>query len=117
MDLITGKALKAFKTYIKKENCWTSQDFNEHYKCQGNNKYTCADIVDWLDSVGIYVETGVYSCEKDGNIYFSGSFFGKLGGWDSGNFFDYRHQATQEAIKKAVEIYNNRSHEQLKNNR
>lgn len=59
-----------------------------------------------LIRLGFMLKQEFIHCEKDGNIYFSGSFFGKLGVWDSGNFFDDRHQATQEAIKKAVEIYN-----------
>lgn len=109
-ELLTGKALKSFKAYIKKENGWTSKDFTEHYKCQGNNKYTCADIVDWLDSVGIYISI----CKHDKS---------RFAYWFDDNidstirFEDSRHEATQEAIKKAVEIYNNRSHEQQQNNR
>lgn len=102
MDLITGKDLKAFKAYIKKENGWTSQDFNEHYKCQGNDKYTCADIIEWLDSVGIYViprklKCDVYPCSFNIN---DSIYLGIV------NKFETRQQATQEAIKKAVEIYN-----------
>lgn len=105
MDLITDKALKAFKAYIKKENGWTSQDFTEHYKCQGNDKYTCADIIDWLDSVGIYIyiEPSIpIGYEKPDCFLF------RVNNETNRMKFTTRHQATQSAIKKAVEIFNSR---------
>lgn len=97
MDLITGNAKESFLSYVYGQGL---EDLLIH------DISLNALIIEWLDSVGIYVETGVYPCQEDGDIYFCGSFFGKLGGWDDLEYYNSRHQATQEAIKKAVEIYN-----------
>lgn len=105
--ILTGKAKEAFKAYIKKENGWTNEDFKNHYNCQGYDKYTLADIIEWLDSVGIYVEVGVWHREK-GIMYW---------GWQIGTFdrwidnskkseYNYRQQATEKAIERAVELFN-----------
>lgn len=110
MKALTGKAFKAFKDYIKKEKGWTSEDFTNHYKCQGYDKYPLADIIDWLDSVGIYVETAIWHREK-GVMYW---------GWQIGTFerwidnskkseYNSRQQTTKTAIERAVELFNESS--------
>lgn len=62
-------------------------------------------IIQWLDSVGIHIETGVYPDDL-GNVEFSGSFFGNLGGWDDDTTYKNRQEATKAAIEYANKLYN-----------
>lgn len=109
MKALTGKAKEAFKAYIKKENGWTSEDFKNHYKCQGYDKYTLADIISWLDSVSLIIEIGIGRSED-------------LIGFDiciwedrfktfqlDATIYPTRQQATEKAIERAVELFNERS--------
>ena len=65
-------------------------------------------VIDFFDSVGIYIDIGVFSTNKDDSICFSGSFFGILGGWDDGVLHENRQEATEQAIIHANKIYNER---------
>lgn len=110
--MLTGKAKSDFEKWYW--NDWlTGSDRDYHEKDEVIENSWKAEklflfplIIEWLDSVGIYVETGVYPCQEDVNIYFCGSFFGKLGGWDDDEYYKDRQQATEQAIIKANEIYN-----------
>ena len=124
--ILTGKAKEAFEKWSEGiyDDCGNGQvgkrlfyiqsmdDYRfintEHYIYNVGDSMLQAIIIEWMDSVGVYVETGVYPCQEDGNIYFSGSFFGKLGGWDDLEYHNTRQQAAEKAIIKAVEIYNKR---------
>lgn len=58
-------------------------------------------IIEWLDSVGIYVEVGYLHAYKEWHRDVStktGSCY--IRGWET------RQQATKKAIERAIEIYN-----------
>lgn len=103
--LLTKKAESDFLLWYYKQDDYQRLPFYDELTIT----HLHALIIEWLDSVGIYVETGVYPCQEDGNIYFSGSFFGKLGGWDDQEYYPNRQQATEKAIESAVELFNERS--------
>ncbi len=97
MKALTGKAKESFlKHSIGKEIALfeTMLPIYQH-----------ALIIEWLDSVGINVEVGLYPNE-DGDIYFSGVIFGKIGGWDDQEYYTSRQQATEKAIERALKIFN-----------
>ncbi len=63
--------------------------------------YQHALIIEWLDSVGIYVEVGYLHAYKEWYRKVStdtGSCY--IRGWES------RQQATEKAIERAVELFN-----------
>lgn len=110
---LTGEAFKSFKAYIKKENGWTNNDFNNHYNCQGYNKYTLADIIEWLDSVGIYVDAQPYveidETKRPPNILFFPNVVDLINMENSlvcDDSYPTRQQATEKAIERAVELFN-----------
>lgn len=88
MYLITGKAKEAFL-----KNCKQTESFMNTYA----DIYLNALIIDWLDSVGIYILV----TDFDGKDWWS-----EFNGYPVSFLGETRQQATQEAIKKAVEIYN-----------
>ena len=110
--MLTGKARSDFEKWYW--NDWLTGSDRDYYEkhevieisWKAEKMFLFPIIIEWFDSVGIYVETGVYPCQEYGNVYFSGSFFGKLGGWDDKTNYTDRQQATEEAIIKANEIYN-----------
>lgn len=93
---LTGKAKEDFIKWCKQDAAWmdTYDDI-----------FLFALIIEWLDSVGTHIETGIYPDDL-GNIEFSGSFFGFLGGWDDDTTYKTRQEATQAAIEKANDLYN-----------
>lgn len=117
MKGLTGKAKEAFLKYVyyiedttqvnesieveilEEASCWLSNQ---------DERFRYILIIEWLDSVDVFVEVGLYPNE-DGDIYFSGVIFGRLGGWDDREYYDTRQQATEKAIEKAIEIYNERN--------
>lgn len=100
---ITGKAKVDFFEWINSEYDFTENEFNELYPV--NLKESL--IVEWLDSVGIYIEVGAicrnWDVQYDYNIQENNTLNGM-----NGHTFATRHEATQQAINKAIEIYNNR---------
>ena len=100
---ITGKAKEDFFLWLYQEYDFTRITFNELYPV--NLKESL--IIEWLDSVGIYIEVGaicIYGYARyDYNIQENNTLNGM-----SGHTFSTRHEATQQAINKAIEIYNNR---------
>ena len=87
--ILTNKAKEDFKEWVF-ENYYF-QDLNVLYPLH----LIDALIIEWFDSVGIYIEI----------IRNEGSFDYVVGErWDYG--FDTRQDATTQAIKKANEIYN-----------
>ena len=65
--------------------------------------YLNALIIEWFDSVGIYIEISFYDdCYWTYNIYSNKPVLEK----ETANICNNRQEATEEAIKKANEIYN-----------
>jgi len=105
MDLITGKAQESFIEYHYNQLDFTKESHEEQYELfefQTEEIHQFASIIDWLDSVGIYVQLEV--C--DSCISYSIKDFRSTILYDCYIGFGTRHQATQEAIKKAVEVFN-----------
>jgi hypothetical protein len=99
--LRSGQAKKDFEKWLKKSYNGYSVDF--YLSLPKAFKYGV--IVDWFDSVGIYVSIERYysrSTLLDVNRcnYESDS--------ENGGEYKTRPQARQKAIEKATEIYNNR---------
>lgn len=61
-------------------------------------------IIEWFDSVGIYIQIDCGNLKHDNtnNVYFQGGVLKN----EFGSVFNTRKEATEEAIKKANEIYN-----------
>ncbi|MDV3674465.1 hypothetical protein CMU30_13870 [Elizabethkingia anophelis] len=97
-----GKAKDAFKKFCY-ENDYTLFTENEKYK--DLEMFNNALIIEWLDSVKLNayivpVKSGWFSCIRNGDNDLTHGFF-----------ID-RESATEAAIKKAVEIYNEKYKEQ-----
>jgi len=104
--ILTGKALKDFENWLRETH------YKYYLSAYGVNPDTCnyALIIEWLDSIGVYIEVGVWHREKN-IMYF---------GWDISDFEGYlrishdrlkvnnRQEATRQAIIKAREIYNSK---------
>ena len=102
--ILTGKAYKAFKKYYYKElvmNCLLA--FSQLF-WDKNTRYLYAEIIEWLDSVGIYIEVGMFVNEK---TTFYSLINTKTEMYPLDNECDSRQTATEAAIKLANEIYNN----------
>ncbi|EPL7679796.1 hypothetical protein RG089_002836 [Elizabethkingia anophelis] len=107
-----GKAKEAFKKFCQ-ENDYSLFAESEKYKDLAimNN----ALIIEWLDSVGIYIVIPTASDKADAyNIGFEGQIFIKdkpiVYNISNGLYtYNTRQEATEAAIKKAVEIYNERN--------
>lgn len=94
--MLTGKA---------KQDFWCSLSINEL-----QDFYTYSDviqnalIIEWFDSVGIYIEiagANYSGIEFWYNIQQQGTING-----NNGDYFKTRQEATQKSINKANEIYN-----------
>lgn len=112
---ITGKARKYFFLWLYQEYDFTRITFNELYPV--NLKESL--IIEWLDSVGYHVMVEPHIGGGD-DVYYAKVIYrmeNSLDTWcnienkkyqPSVFYFDNRHKATQQAINKAIEIYNNR---------
>lgn len=113
--MLTGKAKEDFLKNQYKESLL--KDFDLETVCfifnvlPLNHQYS--DIIEWFDSVGIYIDIGVFPTNKDDSICFSGSFFGILGGWDDDVLHENRQEATEKAIIHANKIYNERQNSRV----
>ena len=101
--ILTGKAKESFIDYLDKTNQIKIEKgiLNLHWQ-DLPEKYKNALIIEWFDSVGIYV-----NAELD---YLHLVWFPTIN--NNWNFeeheFETRQEATKEAIKKANEIYNSK---------
>ena len=108
MIMLTYKARRDFLEYHYNQVDFTEESHEDLWRLfldSTEEIHQLASIIDWFDSVGIHIETGIYPDDL-GNIEFSGSFFGFLGGWDDDTTYKTRQEATQAAIEKANELYN-----------
>ncbi|AQX09836.1 hypothetical protein [Elizabethkingia ursingii] len=92
-----GKAKEAFDAWFEKEYRYFTTVNSENV----DNRI----IVEWLDSVAIIIEIGIHQRIRDLNMW-----RGKINNilFDDLEYKVSRQEATEAAIKKAVEIYNNR---------
>lgn len=101
MDLITGKAKEVFLKHENQPETWLTI-----MQMSKSDTVLNALIIDWLDSVGIFI-----LIDYSQHVYWIASvcnyklpFNETLLFYENG--YETRQKATQEAIKKAVEIYN-----------
>lgn len=95
-ELLTGKAKVAFLKWLR-SNYPLGASVLEWNTIR--EQFLHSLIIDCLDSSGIYVLV----TDFDGEDWWC-----EVNGYKASLLGETRHQATQEAIKKAVEIYNNR---------
>lgn len=95
--ILTGKAKKDFLNYVYGLGLQELLVYDVSYN---------AMVIEWLDSVGIILEIGVYS-QDDNSIVFSYTIYGKKS-HETNEHYPTRRQATEAAIKESNEIYNSR---------
>ena len=109
MSILTGKAKSDFEKWLLTDGYEVIEngtiEYDLYYMCKymipQNMVY--AKIIEWLDSVGIYVEVGYLHAYKEWYRDVStetGSCY--IRGWET------RQEATKAAIEKANELYNKR---------
>ena len=97
--ILTGKALKHYKI-------WFDKYYNDYWTYyQSKPTILNALIIEWFDSVGIYIEISFYDdCYWTYNIYSNKPVLEK----ETANICNNRQEATEQAIEKANEIYNSK---------
>ena len=102
MELLTGKAKEDFIKHCKQDANWlqTYEDI-----------FLNALIIEWFDSVGIYINLGCISLNGKPQYDYCIQEDNTLNGMN-GHVFNSRHEATIQAIKESNRIYN----ERLENN-
>lgn len=102
MELLVGKAKEGFKLWFSIKNKEKTFSYNEKYLNNLDDIFLNALIIEWLDSVGINVACQWF--DKDWIFSVEVKPFKQHHYRDFG--FASRQEATNEAIKKSVEIYN-----------
>lgn len=122
---ITGKAGVDFYSWLLNEGNEIikngSIEYDFYYMCKYMlpENMVCAKIVEWLDTVGLHISVephigggaDVYYAKV---IYMMENFIDTWCNIENKEYqpsvfyFDNRHEATKQAINKAIEIYNNR---------
>lgn len=87
-------------SYISFEKFESEEEFNKHHKCRKVLINTL--IMEWLDSVGIYVTTNYNFIQ----LKFTNSVKNKDTILYRGGLYTSRQEATEKAIEKANLIYN-----------
>lgn len=108
--MLTDKARTDFVEYHYNQVNFAEESHEDHWKLfldTTEEIHQQASVIDWLDSVKLYVESGLYP-DDHGRVDFSGSIFGFLGEWDDEKVYNTRQEATQAVIEKANELYNKR---------
>lgn len=104
--ILTNKAKEDFIDYLW-ESKFKKEDYKEYEDYIENQKesHTYADIIEWFDSVGVYIylETGMYFNKPNFRYKIITNDDTCIG------YKEYsRQEATIQAITKANEIYNER---------
>ena len=111
--ILTGKAKEDFNkwywnewfedkerdSYQNKEDALSHLDFTDIV-------FSNAILIEWLDSVGIYVNTQITQTPVSHKVYFECLI--RSDRTKVSDFYTTRQEATKQAIIKANEIYNNR---------
>ena len=104
--ILTGKTKDDFeKWYIKKDV--SEDEFYNIWEEWSSLSTSCknAFYIDFFDSIGIYIEISFYDDSYwTYNIYSNKPVLEK----ETANICNNRQEATEEAIKKANEIYNSK---------
>lgn len=95
--ILTGKAKIDFEKWVSNEGLHEEVI----YKSVINSL-----IIDWLDSLGIHVEIGVYPSLSHNGYYYTASVYGTIGDWEGNTMYNARQEATKSAIEKANELHN-----------
>lgn len=106
---MNGKAKEAFEKWFEKEYRTFTTSYAENVDKINNHI-----IVEWLDSVGIYIFTRRFMMSLEFREWYfiitnsDGVHLNNHVSKESRILKDSRQEATEAAIKKAVEIYNER---------
>lgn len=104
MIILTDKAEHDFGRWHF-ERRTSIEEYSSFHKLSETAQY--AVIIEWFDSVGIYIEVGSYDNYPKTDFAFNIiKFDGSHDSFDCG--FEDRIKATNEAIIKANELYNKR---------
>lgn len=112
MSLLSGKAKEDFEKWARYDKYTEAKIDSNLINCSFNSEYykkitKNSLIIEWLDSVGIYIQVGAISTNGipifDYNIQEDNTINGM-----NGHHFGTRQQATEESIKQANKIYNER---------
>ena len=101
--MLSGKAKEDFKEFLYNK-------YDVFYKLKDYHKTMLyAEIIDWFDSVGIYIE--VYRHNNRPTVQgFNSRIVRRINGYyECCTAVDTRNKAIQYAIEKANEIYNNKN--------
>lgn len=106
---LTGKAKEAFEKWLLTDGNVTisngKKEFDLYYMCKYMipENMVCAKIIEWLDSVGIYVyiEPSIPIGWEEPDC-----FIFRVGTETNRSKYKDRQQATEKAIERAIEIYN-----------
>lgn len=109
--MLYGKGKLAFEKWLKKQPICYFNKYNKTIIIHNREWYNLDErfinalIIEWLDSVGIYIEIGgadYRGVEFWYNIQQKNTINGH-----NGECFNNRTEATTKAIEKAVETFNN----------
>ena len=108
--ILNGKAKEDFFTWINryipnKESFECEMNINDLYFKTSTELN--ALIIEWLDSVGIYVSTQVMQTPVSHKVYFECLI--RSDRTKVSDFYTTRQEATEQAIITANEIYNDRT--------
>lgn len=96
--ILTGKAKEDFENWIYKGFGLSIEEFNNRHSSDSNHI-----IIEWLDSVGIYVNP--YSQTSCVGTAFNFNIGNDISNYD---YYPTRLEAITEAIKQANKIYNDK---------
>lgn len=107
--ILTGKTKEDFEKWLNKEMYYLGR---HNFEDRDNNIEDLSDIfqnaliIEWFDSIGIYIE--VYRHNNRPTVQgFNSRIVRRINGYyECCTAVDTRKEATEEAIKKANEIYN-----------
>ena len=99
--ILTGKAKESFIDYLDKTNQIKIEKgiLNLHWQ-DFPEKFKNALIIEWFDSVGIYITSDYFELNK--------GFYSEILNSNFAIVKPTRQEALTEAIKKANEIYNSK---------
>lgn len=113
VKMLTGKAKEDFEYWLLTEGNEMikngSIEYDLYYMCKYMipENMVCAKVIEWLDSVSIYIEIGAICVDGHAQYDYNIQENNTLNGMN-GHTFPDRQSATKAAIKQANKIYNER---------
>lgn len=93
--ILTGKAKKDFKKFLYNK-------YGVLYELKDYHKTMLyAEIIDWFDSVGIYITFDYFDLNK--------CFYSEISNYNNFSITGTRQECVKNSILKAKEIYNNKN--------